>query len=76
MSTRSIKSPIAVEETPARETPVPVEEGIGVFRGLWLTVLFYLVVAFVIWFAWHAWKQGRVPRLVPGVQSSLTNAAH
>lgn len=74
MSTRSVKSSVVLEDTPIRETPKQVEEGIGVFRGLWLTVLFYLVLAFVVWFAWNAWKHDHAPTPAHRSGPHLTSA--
>ena len=61
MSTESIKAcmadsdaPGAVEETPELEAPQPIGEGLGVFRALLLTVLFYIVSGLLVWLAWHA----------------------
>jgi len=33
----------------------PVNEGIGAFRALILTLLFYAALGSAIWFAWLAW---------------------
>jgi hypothetical protein len=44
------------EETPVRESSGPIGEGLGVFRALILMVIFYVVSASIIWFAWHAWR--------------------
>jgi len=66
MSTKGIKAPeagtepsVATEETPDREPLQRVGEGIGVFRALLLTVLFYVAFGFMIWFAWQAWRHWR-----------------
>ena len=63
MSTKGTKASVsgtepsvAAEETPDREPSQRIDEGIGVFRALLLTALFYVAFGFLIWFAWHAWK--------------------
>jgi hypothetical protein len=68
MSTKGIKAqvagtepPVAPDEAPDREPLQRVGEGIGVFRALLLTALFYVAFGFMIWFAWHAWRHWHRP---------------
>jgi len=63
MSTKGTKAslagtepPVPDEETPAPERPERIDEGIGVFRGLLLTALFYIAFGILIWLVWHAWR--------------------
>jgi len=44
-------------EPPAGETSAPIGEGVGLFRGLLLMLLFYAALGWALWFAWHAWRQ-------------------
>jgi hypothetical protein len=52
---KAANSPPGDSEEPGESTNVNPEEGIGVFRGLLLTFLLYILLglcAFVIWVAW------------------------
>ena len=48
-------------ETTSQSEPSPrVGEGVGVFRGIILMLLSYALFGFLIWLAWHAWRQSRL----------------
>ena len=47
---------VAAEETPHQEPSQRIGEGIGAFRALLLTALFYVAFGFLVWFAWHGWR--------------------
>jgi hypothetical protein len=64
MSTKGTNAPLAptgqaAEEQAQRQPPQRMGEGMGVFRGLWFTLLLNLVLALFIWFAWHAFQHWR-----------------
>ena len=59
MSTDVTKAPLdgqqATDARKVSETERPhVGEGLGVFRGLLLTLLFYIAIGVLGWFAWNA----------------------
>jgi len=66
MSTESTKArmadtgaPGAVQETQQSAVSQPMGEGLGVFRALLLTALFYVMFGSLIWFPWHAFTSLR-----------------
>ena len=56
MNSEHTKPIVASDEMPASEPAKPVNEGVGVFRGLILTALLYALIGGVAWFAFFAWK--------------------
>ena len=65
MSTEVTKASVAgqdqivAEEALEREPSRRIGEGVGVFRALLLTILFYGAFGFLAWFAWHAFQHWR-----------------
>ena len=58
MGTESTKLSVPAEETEAPENARQGDEGVGVFRGLIWTFVFYLVLAgfgLLAWFVWKHW---------------------
>jgi len=53
------RAPGAVEETPDSKASRRMGEGLGVFRALLLTALFYISLGFLLWFAWHTFQHWR-----------------
>lgn len=53
------KTPAVTDETRETGTVQHADEGIGVFRGLIMMALFYVVFGFLIWFAWSVFSQWR-----------------
>ena len=61
MSTECTNAPIvaakltvAAEQSSERQNSKPMGEGLSVFRGLLIMMLFYIAFGFFIWFAWQA----------------------
>ena len=54
-SRANIEASSEPEEASAPQTLKRVEEGIGVFRALILSFLFYAVMGSAIWLAWKVW---------------------
>ena len=48
------KTEVGPGEASEREPSQPIGEGLGVFRALLITVLFYIAFGFLICFAWFA----------------------
>lgn len=53
------EAPLAAKEQPEQESAQHGGEGIGVFRALLLTALFYIALGFAVWFAWNLFRQWR-----------------
>lgn len=53
------EAPLAAKEKPELELEQHPGGGIGVFRALLLTVLFYIAVGFTAWFVWNLFRQWR-----------------
>ena len=53
------KAPAVPEEGGEVQSSLHADEGIGVFRGLIFTALFYMAFGFLIWFAWTLFSQWR-----------------
>lgn len=53
------KVSMAAEETPEPDLKQRIGEGLGVFRALLLTIVFYMAFGSILWFAWHAFKHWR-----------------
>jgi hypothetical protein len=62
MSTDVSKAPLdgqeatGISQASESSRPHPAGEGLGVFRGLLLMVLFYIAIGFLGWFAWNAFR--------------------
>lgn len=54
-SVARVEPPPADPEPPVDES-CDVGEGLGVFRALFLILIFYAASGLLIWFAWHAWR--------------------
>ena len=66
MSTKSTNAPVTAPktvvdagETPEQQPSKRMGEGLGVFRALLLTAIFYVAFGFLAWFAWHAFMNWR-----------------
>ena len=66
MSTKGTDAPVAApktivaaEETSEQQPAKRMGEGLGVFRALLLTAIFYIAFGFLAWVAWHAFMNWR-----------------
>jgi len=48
--------PESGEETSPRPPSARIDEGLGVFRGLILMLIFYAASALLVWAGWQAWR--------------------